>query len=808
MWLKFFNLLCVDFIQVMKLRFHILFFILAFWQLFAQTGIGQWSDFLPYQSALSVTKGNGRVYAATGNSVFSVSWEDNSLERINKITGLSDVGAKLVRMNPYNNTLVIVYSNSNMDILKNGSITNFSDIQRKNITADKTIYHITFYNEFAYIATGFGVVVFDTEKMEFKDTYIIGNNGNYLTVYDVATDGNRVFAATENGMKQAITSSNLNDFQNWTFVQELPAKPFNCVARFNNEFFASYSSSLDNGNTYRDTLYLFNGNNWDTLSKPSIGPGLTYEIKRILPDEQEQRVYITDQWGMDIYLKNPGWQRVNAIGGGVNFTDQYNQIIWPDFTEGISTPGFSNSTYCLGTKNCGIVKNSPAGNEKITLNSPDKKNVSQMALKKDRLIVAPAYLTEIWYNQFLKSGVYALKNGTWKNITKKPLNDSIIDINCISYFDDDEQHFFAGTWGNGLLEFRKDTLYTIHNHTNSSLKPATTTTNSVRVNGLIPDSLGNLWVTNAFTTYALSVMKPDGSWSAFNFGSLIPNNSLAGKIIIDKNNQKWIQLPGVGFLVYNDRGNYQQPITSGSNLNVKKITTSSGSGGLPSAQVFAICEDREGDIWIGSDKGVAVFYNPESVLTNSSGWDCQQIIIEQNGIAKILLETETVFDIVTDGDNRKWIATKSGIFCLSADGQQEFFHFTTENSPLFSNSVIDLEYDGLTGILYIGTTEGIQSYRTDVIDPFEEFTDVYAYPNPVRPGYEGPIVIKGMVEDAVVKITDITGTLVYETTSKGGQAIWYGKNFKGEKIASGVYVVFCASKDGEQKTLTKILVVN
>ena len=171
---------------------------------YSQSLIGQWSDYLPYNSAISVTKGNGKIYAATGNSVFSISWNDNSFERVNKITGLSDVGAKLVRLNPFNNTLLIIYSNSNIDVIKNGTIINFSDIKRKNLTADKTIYHLSFHNEMAYIATGFGIVVFDTDQLEFKDTYFIGDNGNYQSVYDVATDGNLIFAATENGLKKHL----------------------------------------------------------------------------------------------------------------------------------------------------------------------------------------------------------------------------------------------------------------------------------------------------------------------------------------------------------------------------------------------------------------------------------------------------------------------------------------------------------------------------------------------------------------------------------------------------------------------------
>ncbi|MFN5182450.1 MAG: two-component regulator propeller domain-containing protein [Bacteroidota bacterium] len=771
---------------------------------FAQYRIGQWVDYLSYNTAPSVTKGNDRVYVATGSCVFSYNWNDNSLDKVNKITGLSDMGAKLVRFNSYNNTLIISYSNSNLDVVKNGVITNFSDILRKNITGDKTIFHISFYKEKAYIATGFGIVVFDTDKMEFKDTYIIGNNGSYLKVYDVAADSSKILAATETGLKQADINSNLNDFQNWDFVPGLPKKAFNCVARFQNEFFANYSSTLDTGVDYKDTLYYFNGNTWDTIKKYHIAPGQTYQVKRLLVDESIQSLLITDQWGIDVYNKNPIWDRAYQIGGNFLYYNASGNWIFPGVKEAVFTPGLGSFTFCVATDNCGLVKTTAfGGQEQILLDGPSTNLVSQVCIQDDKLAVAPVYLSEIWYNQYRRTGVYTFSNGSWNNITKYPL-DSIYDVNCIAFRKNSTTNYFAGTWGNGLLEFRNDTLYKIYNEQNSSLKPATTTSNSVRINGITTDTAGNVWVGNAFTSFVLSVMRPSGQWTGLNFAAFAPNTSLVGKILIDKNNQKWIQLPGVGFLVYNDGGNYAQP----NNSNTRKITTALNGGGLPSAQVFSMCEDKDGDIWIGCDKGVAVFYNPESILSSSSGWDCQQIIIDQNGIAKILLETETVFDIVVDGNNRKWIATKNGVYCLSADGQNQIYHFTTENSPLFSNTVIDLEYNGKTGDVFFATTEGLQSFRSDVIDSFEDFTDVYAYPNPVRPGYEGPIVIKGMIDKAVVKITDITGALVYETTAKGGQAIWYGKNSLGERVSTGVYVVFCATSNGEQKTVTKILLVN
>jgi hypothetical protein len=783
-----------------------LFLILIFFTtelFFAQYKIGQWADHLPYNSAVSVTRGYDKVYAATGGAVFSLNWADNSIERLNKITGLNDVGAKIVKFNDYNNTMIVAYSNSNIDVLKDGEFLNFSDIKRKNITADKTIYGVSFYKQFAYIATGFGIVVFDTDRLEFKDTYIIGPNGGYLSVLSVAANATTIYAGTETGLKQASINSNLADFSSWTNVPSLPARTINCVARYENYIFANYSAYQYNGGWMQDTLYIFDGNAWSVFPKNFFSSSESYIIRSVLPDEKNHLVMIVDQWNPERWEVNSGWQLIKQLWG-VSFKDENNKTFYPDYTEAVYTPAFGNENYCLGTKNCGLIRYENWTANRILIDGPVTNYVSQVEILKDKLIMAPSYLTEVWYNQYRKTGVYTRSKNDWKNITKHPLGDSIEDINCVEFFNNDPDHFFAGSWGHGLLEFRGDTLYKIHNNSNSALQPATTTATSVRINGIVSDSLGNLWVSNAFTKYVIAVLKPNNTWANLNFGNFVQNTNVAGKILIDKNNQKWVLLPGTGFLVYDDGGNYAQP----NSANTKKITSSAGNGGLPSGQVYAMCEDKDGDIWVGSDKGVAVFYNPESILSSSGGWDAQQIIIEQNGVAKILLETEIVYDIAVDGINRKWIASKTGVYCFSPDGQTEIYHFTTDNSPLFSNTVIDLEYDGLTGDIYFGTTEGLQSYRTDVIDAFDNFTDVYSYPNPVRPGYEGPIIIKGMVADANVKITDISGALVYETQSRGGQAVWYGKNFKGERVSSGVYVVFCASSDGEQKILTKILVVN
>jgi hypothetical protein len=278
------------------------------------------------------------------------------------------------------------------------------------------------------------------------------------------------------------------------------------------------------------------------------------------------------------------------------------------------------------------------------------------------------------------------------------------------------------------------------------------------------------------------------------------------QLIIDKSDQKWMVVSngGGGIVVY--KGN--TTVTPANSSNAKKLTTSAGNGGLPSNVVYCLAKDHDDEIWVGTDKGIAVFYSTENVFSGSN-FDAQQILLEQDGHVQILLETENVLSIAVDGANRKWIGTsKSGVFLMSADGTTQIQHFDETNSPLFSNTVKSIAINQETGEVYFGTSKGIISYRGTSTEGFEEFTDVYAFPNPVKHDYEGPIAIKGLVNNSTLKITDINGALVYETKSEGGQAIWYGKNFKDERVSSGVYMVFCTSEDGSQKTVTKILVIN
>jgi len=439
-------------------------------------------------------------------------------------------------------------------------------------------------------------------------------------------------------------------------------------------------------------------------------------------------------------------------------------------------------------------------------NGPRSSNVYAMQVANGELWCAPGGVGDAFHNLFNRDGVSTYIGGEWKTIYGDQYAasmDSLFDILDITIDPNNSKHVYASSYSGGLLEFSNGVLTHLYNEANSTLTPRPG--GWLGIAGSAMDASGNLWVSNGNVSNCLSVRKANGTWQTFDFTSFgINGSSTIADILVTSTQQKWIILPGGGILVYYDAGNFAQP----NNNNTKKVGMGVGKGDLPSAAVYCLAEDQDGEIWIGTDKGISVFYSSDAIFSGGE-WDSKQIKIEQDGHVQLLLETETVKSIAIDGANRKWIGTQNaGVFLISADGTEQVLHFTEANSPLLSNEVNCISIDGTTGDVFFGTAKGIVSYRATATDGLDEFTDVYAFPNPVREDYEGTIAIKGLVKDASVKITDINGGLVYSTKALGGQAIWDGKNFEGKRASTGVYMVFCSNEDGSKTFITKILFVN
>ena len=323
------------------------------------------------------------------------------------------------------------------------------------------------------------------------------------------------------------------------------------------------------------------------------------------------------------------------------------------------------------------------------------------------------------------------------------------------------------------------------------------------------DAAGDLWVFNSLTDNPMKRFTPStGEWSEFPHGELAnpANYELAHAFISPTNGRMWFT------------NNYYATTRLFSYDFAKDSLVSYGPRyvnqyGSPIAPNYLFCctEDRKGNVWIGTDMG-PLYLSAESIRDGSATFT-QYAVPRNDGTnyADLLLAGIDTRAIAVDGGNRKWIGTNTnGVFLISGDNNTQVEHFTTDNSPLPSDIVQGIAVDGTTGTVYFATDKGLCSYRGDATEPSAEIVkeNVYAYPNPVRPGYTGPITIVGLTLNADIKIVTANGTLVNQGTSTGGSYTWDGCDLEGRRVASGVYMVETATADGGKGTVCKIAIVN
>lgn len=759
--------------------------------------IGTWRDHFPYLEAISVAQGGGKVYSATTTALFSYHPPTGEIERISKVNLLSDVGISGLAWNETLGMLVVHYSNGNLDLLRSGGSFNMGDIKRSSILGDKSVNCAYMEGVIAYLGCGFGIVVVDLAQREVRETWFIGPEGGQVRVNDIVFHNDSIYAATQTGLFVAWRgANNLASFTNWKKRTDLPETmangPFNTLASFGGRLLVNYRSNLPEG----DTLLLV----------------LNESVERFSP--------LYGRRNLRMHVSADGQRLIVPHKSDIHTYD-------PDLTEIAFQYGYAN-TFCNPTRALADGNELWVSDTKLGLvraqgfnvgynvapNGPRAPSAYRMAASGGAMYVATGSVESNWTNSFHKEGVHHYQIGVWRthDWENSPfmlgVNDfagAVNDIMAVAVDPRDPSIAFAGSWEEGLLEFRGREPYTIYNATNSSLQnesggPA----GKVNIGGLSFDRNGDLWITNPYNPACVAVKTRSGTWKNFSPGGVLNSNFLLGDILAATNGYKWIIRPrGNGILVFDDGGT----IESTSDDRYRVLNNQTGSGGLPTNDVFAIAEDLEGQIWVGTNKGVAVFYNPGNVF-NESGFDAQQILIEQDGNIQILLETEEVTAIAVDGANRKWIGTQSsGVFLISADGRQQEARFNEVNSPLPSNSITSIVIDGDNGEVFFGTARGIISYRSDAIAGGFENRCAKVFPNPVHENYTGPIAITDLVRDSEVKITDVAGNLVYRTTSLGGQAIWNGTDMSGMRVATGVYLVFVADRFGNTKCNTKLLVV-
>jgi len=738
-------------------------------------GIGQWRDHLPFNNGNSIAQSTNFVYCATQNGVIIFNKEDNSIERLSRANGLSDINLACLSFDEPSNSLMIGYKNGNLDLVQNNQVINIGDIKRSTvIQGGKTINAIRFFGDRAYICCNFGIVVYDLSKKEIKTTlYPSILNPD---IRDVASDGTRIFAATSKGLFTAnLSNPALPNYVAWTQDTLLKEKTLGHLTWFNEGIYVS--NIIENG-INQDTIFNVKNGQLSILMSGEIYYGISSNSTKMVVTFK-YGVIILDSETLQLETIYPSSSPRDAI-----VDKQFNKMFWvADDEKGlVRAQEFNNNTV-------------------FKVPGPTSPNAFRIKSSNGTTWVAPGAWDVAYSPLYLIDGVFKFDGVDWSTIVLPTATDYLRDVVSLCIDPADANHIYAASWGNGVGEINSGALVQQFGASNSALVGIDNYPNDIRISDLALDSEGNLWVSSSSSAKPLAVKTPSGEWSNFSFNSTV-NSQFLGNMLIDSAGLKWMIVQDRGLLVVK---------TEGTSLSGYKVLNDQiGNGALPSNSVLSLAQDLDGQIWVGTSKGICVFYTPEAIFeTGSSNWDAQTIIIDQDGFNQYLLKEEEVTAIAVDGANRKWIGTrKAGIFVVSEDGTQQIAQYTFENSPLLSNTINSLTIDGVSGELFIGTDVGICSFRTDATTGTETFGHVYAFPNPVDHDYTGTIAISGLVRDADVKITDVSGNIVYSTVAKGGTAVWNGNLFSGQRAATGVYLVFCTNADGSQTQVTKILFIN
>ncbi|OJW02976.1 MAG: hypothetical protein BGO52_01320 [Sphingobacteriales bacterium 44-61] len=722
--------------------------------------------------------GNGKVFAATPYSLFSVTLADNSVERLSRVTGLSETGISAICYDNAQEKLFIAYSNSNIDILYRNDIINLPDIKRDNIIGDKTIYSIYPLEKNYYLSTGLGVVVIDGERYEVKDSWFIGNGGQQVKVNGFTSDATTFYAATEQGLKRASrNAANLADHNQWETLSGnngLPAGDCRNVLTVQNNLIAEAESKL----------WIWNGNNW-TVWYQDEWPIISTTVA-------ENKVLLCQ-------LKANGESRVAILSSSGVMERAITQV------EPLSSPRrailLQNDPW-LADQFGGLTHFTASSYEQYKPNSPEATASGEMTVYNNTFYATAGEVNEAWNYQYNGNGIYILKEGEWTNINRYRYTqiDTLLDYITIA-IDPKDESIWAGSFGGGLLHITQPLSFSIIKA--GVLSPAIGDPGSYRVSGLAFDQDKLLWLSNYGAPQPLLAKKQDGSWLRFSIPFLLPENALT-QIILDDDNYKWIVAAKSGGLLCYDPGG---SVENTGDDHWKKFGTGAGNGNLPAADVLCIAKDKDGFIWVGTANGIGVIQCPGQVFT---GQGCEAVwpVVKQGNFAGYLFNGQQVRSIAVDGANRKWVATDNGVWLISATGEEVIYQFTETNSPLLSNIVKKITINGQTGEVFFATAKGICSFRSTATEGAARNENVLVFPNPVPPGYSGTIGIRGLVNNAIVKITELDGRLVYQTRALGGQAVWDGKDYKGRRISTGVYLVLVSNDGRTENTAAKIVFIS
>lgn len=762
--------------------------------------VGTWKDLFPYEQVEEVAVGDGIVYARTEYAVFSVDPESGKLNKHSQVQGLSGSNPSAIavaRPSADMQILVVGYANGNIDLLTDAGVFNMPDIVNSNLIGDKRIRSIYVDGLYVYLSCGFGVVVLDIDNLEVKDTWYIKGQQDLVEVTSVNKNGEKWVVTTAIGIFEASTSHQfLSSAEAWTQWSDVPETLADDERVTDIHFFGD-DALVHLGDGLEAWLWRKTGDTWSQFTG--------------WPEEGDKL------WGIDSRndtLIIARGNRVERYDSEYNLLEETNALgewmLLRDCEFGLE----EEATIYMASQIGGLIRFVPnpqeggAENAIYRPSGPRNAEVRKLDCWNANLWFATGSIDATWTSMYSSAGIHGLVDFNWVEVEPwEGVNDipGIRDYIDVSIDPLNPKHVMFASWEEGLIEVLDGEIINIYNSSNSPIQEGDFG-GSFRtgIGGVDYDNDGNLWFTNPWTNTPLHVLMADGTFHTMDLGNDFTTNDNLGSVMVTYDGYVWAMIPrGGGAFVFNPNDTPEDT----SDDDWRFLSTKEEEGGLPSNYVFCFEEDLDGEIWLGTGSGPAVFYRSEPLFTSDDNIVASQILIQQDGNYQYMLETESVSSIIIDAGNRKWVGTTgSGVYVLSDDGASIEHEFSTDNSPIPHNNIQSIAINYSNGEVYIGTINGSISYLSESTNWDTEMECIFAFPNPVTPEHDGPIVVDGLDYESVVHITNASGRLVATVESMGGRAIWDGNLDNGTPAPYGVYLVFAVDRDGNSKANTKLAI--
>lgn len=752
--------------------------------------IDEWRVYSSFSTVndIVVTEQGYRFVATQGGLVITDPLGASST--LTTMDGLHRLDIQKIAYHPASKQLFLGYMDGAIDVyqIEYSTIQTLNDLLRVDQYPSKSIHDFVVYKDVLFAATDFGIIEFDIDDLFVRQSYIgLGSLDRGTPVYALDILENEMIAATSGGIVTANVNDNLIISESWTLyttVDGLPANLVQDVAYFNGDAYA----------VVQESLYIFDGERWF---------------------KEEGINYLQS---LDIVHQGDGQDLLLVFNNRIMRRSTYTstKIYRVDNVRGIRTGTMVSDHLIMGTTDLGLlVFNSPLDWDQFVPVGPYTNFFAGLEWSNGRLFAASSQ--NVTGDRIIdrSKGYSFFQDSSW--VSYNAQNTELLDQENFKQAFTTAQnstHFFIGSWGSGVVKHNKTTnAIQVYNAFNSTIRGWEADNPEYTViSGLSADSKDQVWLVSRYGSEPLYVYEPNqDTWLAHAKDNAVSTLDEYVDLFIDSNDYKWISLQsstgdGTGLLVLDTN----DPINLEDNRGIK-LTTSVANGNLPDNKVTAFLEDKNGEVWIGTARGIARFLFPRFIVDSqrSSERQSQWLLNEDtSAVSRYLLRDSNVSAMAVNGANQKWIGSvNQGLWLLNEEGSAILKHYTEDNSPLISNNILSITVNEESGEVFVATDRGLVSFIDIAQSPKTKMGSLKVYPNPFLYDQHERIIIENLSQATRIRVLDAGGNVVHELQASGGRVQWDGYDSSGRRLSSGVYFLVAWDVDEGERGVGKVVIL-